>query len=133
MSETWRLRLRTLEAMSGLTCARLLIAWVPLERWRHRLGVTGQTGVDQLADARRLAAHVARASGRVPFRAKCLPQALALSWMLRKRDIAHDLVIAARPAGTRHGDDDLHAWVEAGETVVLGELPGPWVEVLRAP
>lgn len=67
------------------------------------------------------------------FESKCLPRAIALSRMLRRRGIAHRLVIAARPAGARNGADDLHAWIEMGGTIVLGELPGNWIQVLGLP
>jgi Transglutaminase-like superfamily len=133
LPDAWHLRLRTLEAIIGLFGARFLIGQISLGRWRHRFGCGGKIDRDQAIEARRLAVHVVRAAGRTPFEAKCLPQALALSWMLRRRGIPHALVIAARPAALRPGPDNLHAWVEAGESVVLGELPGPWVEVLRIP
>jgi hypothetical protein len=70
---------------------------------------------------------------RLPFNSKCLPQAMALSWMMRKRDLPHDLVIASRPAGVRTGKEDLHAWVEQDSEIIHGELPGPWSVILRLP
>ncbi len=32
-----------------------------------------------------------------------------------------------------HDKRELHAWVEVGGDIVLGELPGPWIPVLRLP
>ncbi len=129
----WRLRGRTLEAMAALIAARGVVAIMPLERWRGRFGLAGPAAADTLADAQRLAAHVRRGAGRLPFEAKCLPQALALSRMLRRRQIAHRLIIAARPDAARTGHDDLHAWIELDGIIVLGNLPGPWLTLFTLP
>lgn len=131
--DRWRLRGRTLEAMARLIAARGVVAVVPLERWRGRFGLAGPVGPAAVAEARQLAAHVRRGAGRLPFTAKCLPQALALSRMLRRRRIAHRLIIAARPDAARTGADDLHAWIELDGTIVLGDLPGPWLPLFSLP
>jgi hypothetical protein len=67
----------------------------------------------------------------LPFESKCLPRAMALSWILRRRRIAHGLVFAVRPPDLRGSKDDLHAWVEVDGATIIGDLPGPWVEILR--
>lgn len=131
--ETWRLRGRTLEAIALLLAARAAIALTPLERWRKHLGLEGSDSETCPAEARRLARHVERAAGYIPFEAKCLPRAMALSRMLRRRKIPHRLAIAARPASARGGNDDLHARVEVGSTIVIGNLPGPWLVLLNLP
>lgn len=132
-SSPWRLRARTLEAMAGLAAARVVIALVPLARWRDRFGLGGPSNADALVEARKLAAHVRRGAGRLPIASKCLPQALALSWMLRRRRITHRLTIAARPTEARGAGDDLHAWIELDGVIVLGELPGPWLALFIVP
>ena len=81
--------------------------------------------------ARRLAGHVERAAQRLPFETKCLPRAMALSWLLRRRRLGHCVVIAVRPPELRDGDHGLHAWVEVDGETVIGDLPGPWLETLR--
>lgn len=129
----WRLRLRTLEAMAALAAAQGAVKALRFERWRGVLGWPGDASAAQRVEARRLAAHVERAAGRLPFATRCLPRAVALSVLLRRRTIGHRVVLAARPAPARGDDDDLHAWVEVGGTVVLGDLPGPWLEVLSLP
>lgn len=138
MSQTWRLRARTAEAALEIVRARLLVARVPFARWRDQLGVTGGVpsgtepplSAEDLAEARRLARHVDRAAMRLPGESKCLARAMALGRMLRRRAIAHTLVIAARPGAVRGGDDDLHAWIEASGLILLGNLPGPWARLL---
>ena len=116
--------------MALLCRARLLVAWVPLERWRHSLGLAADA--DGRSDAaRRLAADIEWGAKRLPFETKCLPRAMALSWMLRRSGIGHAVVIAVRPPELRNTSNDLHAWVEVEGAAILGNLPGPWVETLR--
>ena len=126
--DRWRGRLGTAEALTLLSWARLLIAFARFDRWRATLGLDGPV---RIADARYCAALVEWAATRQPIEFKCLPRAMALSWMLRRRRLGHTVVIAVRPAGARGSRDDLHAWVEVGGETIIGDLPGPWVETLR--
>lgn len=115
----------------GLLClAQLIVALVPFGIWRDRLGYSAP-GRDDPAAARRLARHVERAASRLPFATRCLPRAMALSWMLRRAMMGHEVVFAVRPPHLRKDEDALHAWVETGGERILGELPGPWHETLR--
>ncbi|MFL6730244.1 MAG: lasso peptide biosynthesis B2 protein [Sphingomicrobium sp.] len=127
-TERWRGRWRTAKASALLCWARLLIAWIPFDRWRGTLGFDGPV---RLSDARRHAAVVEWAARRLPFAFKCLPRAMALSWILRRKRLGHTVVFAVRPAQLRNSADSLHAWVEVGGTTLIGELPGPWLETLR--
>jgi len=68
---------------------------------------------------------------RLPFGTKCLPRAMALSWLLRRKRVVHTVVFAVRPADLRNSPDALHVWLEAGGDKVIGDLPGPWLETLR--
>jgi hypothetical protein len=133
-AEAWRLRRRTSTAMLLLIRARLLIAFVPLQYWRGSLGLTGEMRVDpeQQRKTRRLALHVLRAAHRLPGKTLCLPQAMALSAMLRRMRTPHALVMAARPSSYQGEGDRLHAWIEQGGERVIGDLPGPWIETFRA-
>lgn len=131
-AEVWRLRWRTGQAMVLLAAARLLVALVPFHLWRTSLGGRAPgTGKGNPAHAIRLAHHVERAGQRLPFATKCLPRAMALSWMLRRRGIAHVISFAIRPPQDRGGADGLHAWVAVSGTIILGDLPGPWAVVHR--
>lgn len=129
----WHLRARTLEAALELVRARWRIEFRSFESWRSGLGHAGvQPGAD-LGEAGQLAAHVVRADARLPLAFKCLPRAMALSAMLTRRGIAHQVVLAVRPQGGRGKPDDLHAWVRVEGETVIGALPGPWREVLAIP
>ena len=118
--------------------ARLLVAGVPFGWWRGLLGTKdgrarpSAPSSSQLARARRIAGAVDRAAQRLPFDTKCLPRAMALSWLLRRAAIPHALVIAVRPQDQRDTSDALHAWVEVAGARIIGDLPGSWLETFRA-
>ena len=115
--------------MASLAVARILVAALPFNYWRRTLGFANHSV--EHGRARLWASHVEWAARRSPFATKCLPRAMALSWILRRRRIGHTIVFAVRPADLRDGRDALHAWVEAGGRTIIGNLPGPWVETLR--
>ena len=128
----WRSRWRTARAALLLARARLTVGLLPFERWQNSLGSDlPPASKAAAAEAARLAAHVEWAAKRLPFETKCLPRAIALSWMLRRRGIGHTVVFGVRPVRDRGAEDDLHAWVEVAGVTILGALPGPWVETLR--
>ena len=121
------------EAAALLLLARLLVAGPRLGYWRTWLGPliergasTGPATVDY-----RLAHAVERAARRLPGVYKCLPRALALHWMLRRRQRPSELVIAVLPGPRRGTIDDLHAWVEMTGAVLIGELDLPFRPVGR--
>ena len=119
-----------------LCWARLLIKAVAFGRWRSSLGYTDPSGdlhplSDSAFKAELLAKCVARASVLLPFQCTCLTQGMALSWMLRRTQVPHVVVFAARPLAARTEQDVLHAWVEHCGAKILGDLPGPWSVTLR--
>lgn len=116
--------------MTALSAARLVVAFAPFDRWSGTLGRSGGSA-RKLAEAQRLARQVDWAAHKLPFETRCLPRAIALSWLLRRRNIGHAVVFAVRPAEHRGKADALHAWVEIGGTKLIGELPGPWLQTLR--
>jgi len=119
--------------MALLSWAWLLVATVPFDRWRGSLGLAANedTADRQLIDAQRSATYIEWAARLLPIHIKCLPRAMALSWILRRKRISHVVVFAVRPEELRGSNDDLHAWVEVGREKVIGNLPGPWLETLR--
>lgn len=118
--------------MALLLAARVVVAAIPFRFWRKWLGVPAhaRNRVDVPA-ARLLAVQIERAAWRMPVKIKCLPQSMALSWLLRRAGLAHSVVFAVRPPSCRDGRNDLHAWVETGAEIVLGDLPGPWLRMLE--
>ena len=131
----WCPRWLTVQALALLCLARLLVAFVPLRMWRHTLGQDCADPCippdpEAAGPARCLAGHVERAAARLPFETKCLPRAMALAWLLRIRGVHYSFKLAVRPMQARSGKDDLHAWLEAGGTAILGGVAGPWIVVL---
>ena len=137
--DRWRARSATLEAMVLLAVARLLIAHVPFGRWRKWLGVPAEadTGDARLRIAenlsrRRLAQAVTRGAARLPGECRCLAQAMALQWMLRRRGLGGAIHLGVRPGDRRGGLDDLHAWVTHASEVLVGASDEPHCAVLVA-
>jgi hypothetical protein len=119
--------------MAWLCVARLAIALLPFGWWRGWIGPGKTTSINaDQTSARQIAAHVERAAWRLPFQTKCLPQSMALSWMLARRGIDHQLTIAVRPQHLRTDEDRLHAWLAVNGRIVLGDLPGPWLVMFEA-
>lgn len=116
-----------------LLSARVVVALIPFGFWRGRLGAAGARKPNDALRLRgeQLAGDVEWAASRIPFTVRCLPKAIALSWMLRRDRIAHSVVFAVRPLEVRHGRNSLHAWVEVGGNKIIGDLEGPWMETLR--
>ena len=133
MLERWQSRARTGEAIAELLLAQITIRMIPVRRWPGRFGLAQDGLPGNCKTSTTLARHVERGAQRLPLTSRCLPQALALSRMLKRRRIGHQLVIAVRPASRCNRTRELHAWIEQDGRVVLGELPGPWLPVLRLP
>jgi len=119
--------------MVWLVIARLTVRWLRFSAWRERLGWPGVATAEQEQFACRLGRHVERAASRLPGTSKCLPQAMALSWLLRAQGVPHSLELLIRPRTARGGLDDLHALVRCNKQIVLGLLSGPWIAVLVRP
>ena len=69
--------------------------------------------------SRRVGRMVRRVARRVPFRAVCLPQAMAAQWMLRRRGVRSRLVFGARRGAAPDRTLEFHAWlIVAGECVI---------------
>ena len=122
------------EAMVHLTLARLLVAAVPLRYWRGLLGgVRGPlvSGAQVDPAVLVLARAVVRGAARLPFETKCLPRAVALHTMLRRRRLPSLLVIGVLDPSQRGTIEDLHAWIESGNEVVIGALNQPFHPLVR--
>jgi hypothetical protein len=114
--------------MALLVAARWLVARVRFGRWRGLLGTASagepEPATDPAADqarSERLARAVERAAARLPGESKCLAQAIALQWLLRRRGLGGTLTIGVRAGQLRGRLDDLHAWVSRGGKVLIGD------------
>lgn len=114
------------EVLAMLAWARFLIRFVPVRWWHASIGpIGGRAALGVLTPEQRALALVvrrwiARVSAHAPFRAVCLPQALAGRWMLARRGIETELRVGARPVEPGSGRYDLHAWLMRGELCLTG-------------
>jgi hypothetical protein len=123
---------RAIEAMLFLCIARFLIAAVPLRFWRRSLGQIVATNPDSDEDSQTpaervvvqaVSAAVEQGARHLPIHLACLPRAMAAQWMLARRGCASRLVVAVA-VGKVTEAHPLHAWVEAGRKIVVGDDPG---------
>lgn len=131
---SWPARWLVAEALVLLLLARLLVKIAPLRLWRDSLGLpvgAPDDGEVPSPAARILASAVERADWRSPGKAKCLPRAMALHWMMRRRGEASTIAFAILPEARRGTLDDLHAWVESGACIVLGASEEPYRVIAR--
>lgn len=119
-----------IEAVISLSGARLALATIPFPRLARRLGTFVPPTDDRVASARtsarpehpRLAYQIGwavrRAAHWVPFKAVCLPQAMAARFMLGRRGVSSVMSFGADPA--KRGLLDMHAWLQAAGAEVTG-------------
>ena len=126
----WRRRGLIAEAVVWLLLLRLALALVPFPRLARRLGDfvppddlrVAAAGAATTADAARLAREVSwavtRGAVHAPFRAVCLPQAMAARIMLKRRGVGSVMRFGAALAPG--GPLATHAWLDAAGVRVTG-------------
>ncbi|HZZ90826.1 MAG TPA: lasso peptide biosynthesis B2 protein [Caulobacteraceae bacterium] len=119
-----------IEAAFWLLAAKLALLAVPFPQLARRIGKFVAPTDARVAERRQaasssdaaLAAQIGwatvRAARHVPFRAVCLPQAMAARIMLRRRGVASVLHFGA--AKGRDKPIDAHAWLDAAGVEVTG-------------
>jgi hypothetical protein len=120
-----------IEAAAWLVVARCALVLVPFPRIARRIGTfvpptdervalaTAVGSGEQCATAREIGWAVGLAARRVPFRAVCLPQAMAARIMLERRGVPSVM----RFGGTMGGEPKVftaHAWLDAAGVKVTG-------------
>jgi hypothetical protein len=125
-----RRRALLMEAALWLLAARIALIAVPFPRLARRLGAfvaptderVARVAHDGSPDDARIAEEIGwatvRAARHVPFRAVCLPQAMAARIMLRRRGVASVLHFGA--AKGKDKPIDAHAWLDAAGVEVTG-------------
>jgi hypothetical protein len=114
-------RLALVRAVVELLGARLRLALTPT---RDLIGKRpGNAGTDQQKVAE-IGLAIRRMAVRVPWRATCLVQALAAQRWLARHGIASEIVLGARRAGDK--GIDAHAWLKAGDRIVVGGDPASY-------
>jgi hypothetical protein len=130
------------EASAWLVLARLAVALLPFRLIVRCLGVTQVTAGDLqatpgeapaaddvlLTEAVRWA--VDRSARHLPFKAVCLPQAIAAMAMLQRRGIPSRIHFGLRRCVDSDRRLEAHAWLDAGGVEITGYPVGPeFVEV----
>jgi hypothetical protein len=133
-------RLLLAQAIVWLALARLALLVVPFQQLAKRFGkmVPPGAGNDaqpalsaaQFALAQNISWAITRAARYVPFRAVCLPQAIAAQTMLRRRGIASVMHFGVLK---KPGEElAAHAWLNAAQIEVTGyPLEPDYVEMAR--
>lgn len=111
------------EALAALALARIAMACLPFRRVAAWLGTPGtETPSTATPGEIRLADQIGWAVGslarRVPWDARCLAQALAATWMLRRRGLEGTVSFGA-DRGESH-QFLAHAWLRFGPRLVTG-------------
>jgi hypothetical protein len=121
-----------------MVLARFLVTFIPFRLWRDSLGavVTADRpeGTAATSPPPPAALACAHAMQRAAVRLRgtlCLPRAMTLQWMLRRRGIGSTLAMGVVPEQHRGGLDDLHAWVEIARIAIMDEGPESHRTVLR--
>src|SRR5690242_4732995 len=116
-----------IEAVFWLAFARIALIAVPFRHLAPRFGTVHKPGdaaakpptsAGETELAREVSWAVTRAARYVPFRAVCLPQAIAAKAMLDRRRVAS--VMHFGVATKSDGPLDAHAWLDAGPVEVTG-------------
>ena len=119
------------EAALALTLALLLVRLVSARLWLPHVRAGGtprpgrasaEVGTSPPQVPGEIGRAVAKVARHLPFRAKCLPQAMAARWMLRRRGIQATVVFGVRRNDTPEGELDFHAWLISGGETIIGEL-----------
>lgn len=111
------------EALAALAMAQMAMFFIPFRRIARWLGTAGAESPAEVSEQEtRIAEEIGWAVGalarRVPWDGRCLAQALAATWMLRRRGLEGTVSFGARK-GERAGFD-AHAWLRVGTLMVTG-------------
>jgi Transglutaminase-like superfamily len=133
-------RIRLAEAALWLFLARVALMFVPFARIAGHLGHFGPpaavpahtlraaASLSEVELATEISWAVTRAARYLPFKAVCLPQAIAAKAMLRRRRI--DSVLHLGVAKDSQAHLQAHAWLDAAGVEVTGyPIRGEFIEI----
>ncbi len=125
-----RRRALVIEAVAWLWLSRLALILIPFPRLARRLGTFVPPSDARVLRAKSRATHdhvrlaeqigwaVTRSARYVPFKAVCLPQAMAARIMLKRRGVSSVLHFGAAKGETK--PLEAHAWLDAAGVEVTG-------------
>jgi hypothetical protein len=121
-----------MEAALSLLIARLALVFMPFRNIARRLGEfvppsdervrnpAEPSSYEHIRLAEEIGWAVTRAARYVPFKAVCLPQAIAAKAMLRRRDVGSVLHFGVAKSDKPDKPLDAHAWLDAMGIEVTG-------------
>ena len=118
-----RERVLFLEALALLIGWRLRILLLPLRSYVHRFGTRGSEhhteGAESTMQIREIQQAVRRAESVLPWKSKCLTEAVTTKLLLQRKSIKSTLFLGV----AREGESSLiaHAWLKSGSRIVAGE------------
>ena len=112
-------RVMAVEAAAGLLLARVVVRCAPMRYWRRQVTRAADASHDELVLGRQAGRTVRAVARRLPFKAVCLPRAMAAHWILRRRGVSSQLVFGARRAAPGRSPD-YHAWLTVDGKCVIG-------------
>lgn len=107
------------EAAVALGLASFAVAFLPFRR-AIRLGVIPLARCGREASLAEIGWAVESIAPRLPWRAMCIEQGIAMQRMLRRRGIDARLRYGARPKASESALE-AHVWVTVGDMIVAGE------------
>jgi hypothetical protein len=121
----WAQRFTLFEAAWTLIAAQAAVKLLPFGRIAPGLGQLGEPppitplAADAAQQAQRVGWAVRALAHYLPWDARCLAQAIAASWMLRRRGLPGTFYL-----GVDHGQAtwlEAHAWLRCGDAILTGE------------
>lgn len=111
------------EALIALAIARIAMALLPFRRIAAWIGTPGAetpatATVAEIYIAEEIGWAVGVLARRVPWDGRCLAQALAATWMLRRRGLEGTVSFGVCRGGST--ELDAHAWLRFGSCMVTG-------------
>lgn len=107
------------EAALALGLAAFAVAFLPFRR-AIRLGVIPLAPIRREASLAEIRWAIESLAPRLPWRAMCIEQGIAMQRMLRRRGIDAHIHYGARPDACESGLE-AHVWVTVGDMIVAGE------------
>lgn len=119
-------RIWLLLAAARLRLLRLGLSHFTSHLTHHRtIPGTQRVSADQLAQALELGQLVAIAARYTPWQSHCLTQVLVLQQLLAQRNIPGCFSLGVRKAHSNGPEAlDAHAWLQCGDAIVNGSVPG---------
>lgn len=121
----WRRQMMLGEALGAITAASLAVRFQPFEQAVRAgaLRLPDHSPPDCAFACGDVQWSVVAVATRVPWRAVCFQQGLALQWMLRRRGIEARLHYGVGKNDL--GDLGAHVWVSVGQAIVIGGEEAP--------